>query len=86
MTICRPDGTSLTIHVGANASIGVAGVDNAKLSDIKVGMVLRAEGAQRSDGSLDATSICAGQAGPRPDRNGPKSGPGATASPTTGNG
>ena len=34
ITISRPDGTSLTIHVGSGTAIRVAGVDSASLSDI----------------------------------------------------
>ena len=63
VTIKRPDGTTLTIHVDANTTIRVAGVDSAKLSDLKTGMIVVAEGTQRSDGSIDARAIGAGQPG-----------------------
>jgi hypothetical protein len=87
ITIRRPNGTTMTIHVGAGTSIAVAGVDSAKVSDVKVGMVLRAEGTQRSDGSLDATAVKAGRIGRPPlNPNAPKLAPGASTSPTTGNG
>jgi len=81
ITITRRDGTSMTIHVAPDARIAVAGVEAATVGDIKVGMILVAEGVQRSDGSLDASAIRAGQLkdrgrGPdlRPDDSPPPSG------------
>ena len=87
ITISRRDGTSLTIHVGSDTTIGVAGVGTAKIGDIKAGMVVVAEGVQRSDGSLDATAIRAGQPGKiRGADKGPKAAPGASAEPSTSQG
>ncbi len=63
ITVARPDGTTVTVHVGAGATIRVAGVDGAKLSDLKSGMVVVVEGAQRADGSIDARMIGAGKGG-----------------------
>ncbi|HEY3164579.1 MAG TPA: DUF5666 domain-containing protein [Candidatus Limnocylindrales bacterium] len=63
ITISRPDGTSVTIHVGSGTTIRVAGIDSASLSDIKTGMIVVAEGTQRADGSIDARAIGAGQPG-----------------------
>jgi hypothetical protein len=60
ITIKRFDGTTQTIHVSGDTTYRVAGVDSAKLSDVKVGMQLLAQGAQRSDGSIDAVSVAAG--------------------------
>jgi preprotein translocase subunit YajC len=63
ITLSRRDGTTLTIHAGSATTIRVAGVDNAKLSDITTGMVIAVEGTQRSDGSIDARAIAAGKLG-----------------------
>lgn len=63
ITISRRDGTTVTIHAGSATAIRVAGIDNAKLSDIATGMVIAAEGTQRADGSIDARAIGAGKLG-----------------------
>jgi len=63
ITLNRKDGTTITIHVAAGTTIRVAGVDNAKLSDISTGMVVAVEGTQRADGSIDARAIGAGKLG-----------------------
>jgi uncharacterized protein DUF5666 len=60
ITVRRPDGTSATIRVGSSTSYRVRGVATPTLASITVGMGIVAEGAQRSDGSLDATSVAAG--------------------------
>ncbi|MEO5940956.1 MAG: DUF5666 domain-containing protein [Candidatus Limnocylindrales bacterium] len=60
ITLGRRDGTTVTVHVGSGTTIRVAGVDGAKLSDIKTGMGVVVEGTQRADGSIDATAIGAG--------------------------
>ena len=59
ITITQPGGTKATIHVDAaprTRSTARAG----KLSDIKVGAFIVAEGTQRSDGSLDAAVVRGG--------------------------
>ena len=63
ITLSRRDGTTVTIHVAAGTTIRVAGVGNAKLSDISTGMVIAVEGTQRADGSIDARAIGAGKLG-----------------------
>ena len=63
LTLTRPDGTTVTIHVATGTTIRVAGVAAAKLSDIKAGMVVVAEGRQRADGSIDARAVAAGARG-----------------------
>jgi uncharacterized protein DUF5666 len=84
LTITRRDGTTLTVHVGSGTSIGVAGVDNATIADVKAGMVAVIEGSQRADGSLDATALRAGQLGKgRGDLKGPNNGPNASGAPST---
>ena len=63
ITLTRRDGTTVTIHVGSSTTIRVAGIGSAKLSDVKTGMGVVVEGAQRTDGSIDATAIGAGGPG-----------------------
>lgn len=83
ISITRRDGTTMTIHVGSDTSIGVAGVDQATISDIKTGMFIAAEGLQRADGSLDATAIRAGPIGKGRNRDKtPNAVPGASAAPS----
>lgn len=63
ITVKDRNGTSVTITVTGSTTYDVAGA-TAKLSDIKVGMFLVAEGTQNSDGSLTATAVRAGDQGP----------------------
>jgi hypothetical protein len=60
ITVQRRDGTTQTIKVDADTTYRVAGVTDADLGDIAVGMRLVAVGRQNGDGSLDATAIGAG--------------------------
>ena len=60
ITIQQRDGSTLTINVGADTTIMVAGNDNAALGDVTVGMRLAATGRQNANGSFDATAIRAG--------------------------
>jgi hypothetical protein len=62
ITVTQPGGTTATIHVDANTKYQVNGAAGA-LSDIKVGSFIIAEGTQRTDGSLDAAAIHAGDRG-----------------------
>jgi hypothetical protein len=71
ITITQPGGTKATVHVGASTTYQVDG-NAGKLSDIKVGAFIVAEGTQRSDGSLDAAAVRAGFGGKLP--NGPSFG------------
>ena len=82
ITIKRPDGTTSTIHVGSGTTYRVGGVDDATLADVTVGSFVVAQGTERSDGSLDATSIGSGF-GPRMFQGGhrPGDGPGGPAWP-----
>jgi hypothetical protein len=89
ITVADRDGTSVTIKVTGSTTYDVAGA-TAKLSDIKVGMFLDAEGTQNSDGSLTATTVRAGdQGGPggRGFGHGPDgdndANPNATAAPSS---
>ena len=80
ITIKRPDGTTSTIHVGSGTTYRVAGVDNATLADVDVGSFVIAQGTQRSDGSLDATTVASGF-GPRMSKDGHGPGPGGPFAP-----
>lgn len=60
ITIQQRDGSSLTIHVDADTTVGVAGNKAAALGDVSVGMRLIAAGRPNADGSFDATAIRAG--------------------------
>jgi hypothetical protein len=61
ITIELRGGTTATVNVGSDANVVVNG-DAAAAGDIKVGMVLVAEGTENPDGSLDATRVRAGDA------------------------
>jgi Domain of unknown function (DUF5666) len=66
VTVTLRDDTAATVNIGSDANIVVNG-DAATLADIKVGMVLVAEGTKNDDGSLTATRVKAGDAGLRGD-------------------
>jgi hypothetical protein len=59
LTITQPGGTKATIHVSGTTTYEVNGAAG-KLSDIKVGSFIIAEGSQRADGSLDAAGVRSG--------------------------
>jgi Domain of unknown function (DUF5666) len=90
ITITLPGGTTSTVHVGGSTAYTVAGKTDASLSDVTVGSWIVASGTQRSDGSLDATSVHAGAGGgmfrgpggwPFGPNAKPNASPGATTSP-----
>lgn len=88
ITVKDRDGTSVTINVTGSTTYDVAGA-TAKLSDIKVGMFLDAEGTQNGDGSLTATTVRAGDNdgpgrgfGPGPGGDHRGANPNATAAPS----
>jgi hypothetical protein len=56
LTVTLPDGSTATITVASGATIEVAGT-TATLADIKVGMVVMAEGTKTSDTALTASSV-----------------------------
>ena len=60
ITIRRRDDTNLTIHVDADTTYRVAGVENADLGDVAVGMAVGVTGRARADGSIDADAVAAG--------------------------
>ena len=60
ITIKRRDGSSLTIHVSGDTTFRVGGNASAKLSDVTVDMAIGVTGRARSDGSIDADAVAAG--------------------------
>jgi Domain of unknown function (DUF5666) len=60
ITIRRRDSTNLTIHVDADTTYRVAGVDDADLGDVAVDMAIGVTGRARADGSIDADAVAAG--------------------------
>lgn len=65
ITITAGDGSTVTVHVGSGTTFRVAGVDTATIADVKAGMRIVVEGTKRTDGSIDATEIGAGDMGDR---------------------
>jgi uncharacterized protein DUF5666 len=63
ITLRLADGSTGTLHVDSSTTYHVNGNDGAALSDVKVGMVLGAEGVKASDGSITAAQIRAGDPG-----------------------
>jgi hypothetical protein len=75
ITVAQRDGTTGTIKVTGDTKYTVAGAA-ATLADVKVGMVLVAQGTENSDGSLTATVVRAGTFGDRgPGGRGMRGGP-----------
>ena len=64
ITVSQRDGTTATIKVTGDTTYMVAGA-TATLADVKVGMVLLAQGTENSDGSLTAAAVRAGTLGDR---------------------
>ena len=60
ITVDQKGGASATIHVSSGTTYDVDGTTTAKLPDITVGSFVVAEGTERSDGSLDASTVHAG--------------------------
>ena len=88
ITVTQRGGTKATIHVDGSTTYQVNGAAG-KLSDVKVGSIVIAQGTQRTDGSLDAATVRTGDrpvGGPRPNWNrdgAPKPG-GPTPAPSSG--
>ena len=62
LTVTQAGGATATIHVGGSTTYTVDGAAG-KLSDVKVGSFVIAQGTQRSDGSLDAAAVHIGIGG-----------------------
>ncbi|MET1231790.1 MAG: DUF5666 domain-containing protein [Candidatus Limnocylindrales bacterium] len=60
ITVARRDGSTTTIHVSASTTYQIVGSQSASLADIKVGMIVTAEGTQRADGTIDASTVVGG--------------------------
>lgn len=65
ITVERPNGTTVVIHVSSATTYHVQGADKASLADVQVGMGIVVVGRQRSDGSIDAVEVWAGNLGPK---------------------
>jgi hypothetical protein len=63
ITIERRNGTTVVAHVSSATTYTVPGVDNATLANVEVGMRIVVVGRQRSDGSIDAVQVWAGNLG-----------------------
>lgn len=63
ITVQARDGKSVTVHVSGDTTYRVAGVDNAALKDVAVGMAIGVNGRSRSDDSIDAAAVVAGKMG-----------------------
>ena len=61
ITITTRDGSTVTVHVDADTTYRVAGVENADLGDVTVDMVIGVSGRERADGSIDADAVAAGK-------------------------
>ena len=68
ITVTQRGGTTATIHVSGDTTYR-AGRETGSKSDVKVGSVIVAEGTQRADGSLDASTVQTGL--DRPGGHGP---------------
>lgn len=64
ITLRQPDGSSVTVHVDGSTAFSVDGQPDQSLADIELGMILGAAGELNDDGSLDATTVRAGDPGP----------------------
>ena len=60
ITITKRDGSTVTVHVDADTTYRVAGVENADLGDVAVDMAIGVSGRERADGSIDADVVAAG--------------------------
>ena len=60
ITITKRDGSTVTVHVDADTTYRVPGVENADLGDVTVDMAIGVSGRERADGSIDADAVAAG--------------------------
>jgi hypothetical protein len=63
ITIERRDGTSVTVNVDADTTYEVAGINEAGLADVAVGMWIGVSGRVSGDGSIDASRVRAANPG-----------------------
>jgi hypothetical protein len=83
ITVTRRDGSTTVIHLSPSTTYQVADKTSATLADITVGMTVMAEGTQRSDGSIDATTVVGGTVRGGHGWFGPDAVPSASPSGTT---
>ena len=60
ITLQTRRGVSVTVHVDADTTYQVAGVEDADLGDVAVDMAIGVSGRERADGSIDADAVAAG--------------------------
>ena len=60
ITMKKRDGSTVTIHVAADTTYRVAGVEDADLGNVAIDMAIGVSGRARADGSIDADAIVAG--------------------------
>jgi Domain of unknown function (DUF5666) len=60
ITITKRDGSIVTVHVDADTTFRVPGIENADLGDVTVDMAIGVSGRERADGSIDADVVAAG--------------------------
>ena len=63
IVVTTRDGSSVTVHVDADTDYRLAGSETATLADVAVDMRIKVAGRQRSDGSIDADMVVAGEGG-----------------------
>jgi hypothetical protein len=60
ITITKRNGSTVTVHVDADTTYLVPGVENADLGDVAVDMAIGVSGRERADGSIDADAVATG--------------------------
>jgi hypothetical protein len=60
ITITKRNGSTVTVHVDADTTYLVPGIENADLGDVAVDMAIGVSGRERADGSIDADVVAAG--------------------------
>lgn len=63
ITLERRDGTTVTVNVGAATTYQVAGVSDADLGDVTVGMQVVVSGRDAGTNTIDASTVLAGELG-----------------------
>ncbi|HET9519423.1 MAG TPA: DUF5666 domain-containing protein [Candidatus Limnocylindrales bacterium] len=63
ITIERRDGTTVTVNVDADTAYMVAGVTDADLGDVTVGMQIVVSGRESATNTIDASAVLAGDVG-----------------------
>ncbi len=83
ITVERPGGTTIVIHVSSSTTYKVKGDKAATLADIAVGGRVQAQGTANADGSLDALVVHGKPVKPAKDHAAkPKAGPNQSSAPS----